>query len=406
MSKQQAHIPYGAYWSSPFVRWRGSLAGRHPLELAAEVTRTALAQRGIEPGVLTELHLGTTVPSPHSFYGAPWVAGLIGAPEISGPTVSQACATSARLIAGAADEVALGLGGDGGAGSEGVPVVLCLAADRISRGPVLNYPGPDRDAEVAETEDWVMDNFACDPWAGGSMLQTAENVAAEYGVTTSEQHDVVLRRHQQYTDALADDAAFQRRYMVTPVTGSEGDVDGDEGVFPATMEKMAALSPVMEGGTVTYAGQTHPADGNAGLIVTGPDQARELATDPDISVRIVGTAMGRAARAMMPKANIPTVHRLLEHTGWSVGDVSALKTHNPFAVNDIVLARELGFGLDSMNNYGSSLIFGHPQGPTGLRLTIELIEELALRGGGRGVFTGCAAGDTAMAVALEVTDAR
>ncbi|HEC11273.1 MAG TPA: thiolase family protein [Acidimicrobiales bacterium] len=401
MSTLQAHIPYGAYWSSPFVRWRGSLAGRHPLELGAEVARTALAERGIEPASLTELHLGSTVPSPRSFYGAPWVAGMIGAPEISGPTVSQACATSARLVTGAADEVEVGLSEGGGE----VPVVLCLAADRISQGPVLNYPGPGRDAEVAETEDWVMDNFACDPWAGESMLQTAENVAAEYGVTTAEQHDVVLRRYEQYTDALADDAAFQRRYMVTPVNGTEGEVSGDEGVFPVTMEKMAALAPVLEGGTVTYAGQTHPADGNAGLIVTGPGQAAELATDPGVSVRIMGTAMGRAAKAMMPKANIPTVRRLLARTGWSIDDVDALKTHNPFAVNDIVLARELGFDLDRMNNYGSSLIFGHPQGPTGLRLIIELIEELAQRGGGRGVFTGCAAGDTAMAVAIEVTDA-
>ncbi len=398
MPTHQAHIPYGAYWSSPFVRWRGSLAGRHPLELGAEVARTALAERGIDPGALSELHLGATVPSPRSFYGAPWVAGMIGAPDISGPTVSQACATSARLVAGAADEVEAGLSEGGGE----TPVVLCLAADRISQGPVLSYPGPGREAEVVETEDWVMDNFACDPWAGESMLQTAENVAAEYGVSTAEQHDVVLRRYQQYTDAVADDAAFQRRYMVTPVTGTEGEVLGDEGVFPVTMEKMSSLSPVMEGGTVTYAGQTHPADGNAGLVVTGAERARELATDPGISVRIVGTAMGRAAKAMMPKANIPTVRRLFNRTGWSVDDVAAVKTHNPFAVNDIVLAREVGFDLDEMNNYGSSLIFGHPQGPTGLRLIIELIEELAQRGGGRGVFTGCAAGDTAMAVAIEV----
>jgi acetyl-CoA acetyltransferase len=59
-----------------------------------------------------------------------------------------------------------------------------------------------------------------------------------------------------------------------------------------------------------------------------------------------------------------------------------------------------------MNNYGSSLIFGHPQGPTGMRCVIELIEEIALRGGGNGLFTGCAAGDTAMAVVLNVSDFR
>jgi acetyl-CoA acetyltransferase len=74
-----------------------------------------------------------------------------------------------------------------------------------------------------------------------------------------------------------------------------------------------------------------------------------------------------------------------------------VKTHNPFAANDIAFARETGFPLERMNNYGCSLIWGHPQGPTGLRSIIELIEELALRGGGVGLFTGCAAGDSGMA---------
>ena len=71
-----------------------------------------------------------------------------------------------------------------------------------------------------------------------------------------------------------------------------------------------------------------------------------------------------------------------------------------------MFARETGFDVDAMNNYGCSLIFGHPNGPTGLRLVIELVEELVQRGGGRGLFTGCAAGDSAMAVVVEVSQAR
>jgi len=71
-------------------------------------------------------------------------------------------------------------------------------------------------------------------------------------------------------------------------------------------------------------------------------------------------------------------------------------------VNDVLFAREAGISADDMNNFGSSLIWGHPQAPTGMRLIIELIEELVLRGGGRGLFTGCAAGDTAMALVLSV----
>jgi acetyl-CoA acetyltransferase len=83
----------------------------------------------------------------------------------------------------------------------------------------------------------------------------------------------------------------------------------------------------------------------------------------------------------------------------------AIKTHNPFVINDIVLGRELGVDVAGMNNFGSSLVWGHPQAPTGLRAVIELIEELEMLGGGHGLFTGCAAGDSAMAVVLRVSDA-
>ncbi len=92
----------------------------------------------------------------------------------------------------------------------------------------------------------------------------------------------------------------------------------------------------------------------------------------------------------------------LERAEIDITKVISSKTHNPFVVNDIYFAREMGISLDAFNNYGSSLIFGHPQGPTGMRLIIELIEELVLLGGGYGLFTGCAAGDTSAAIVLRV----
>ena len=103
---------------------------------------------------------------------------------------------------------------------------------------------------------------------------------------------------------------------------------------------------------------------------------------------------------------MPASRAALAQAGLAIGDLAAIKSHNPFAVNDILFARATGADLDAMNNYGCSLIWGHPQGPTGLRGIIELIEELVLRGGGHGLFQGCAAGDSAMAVVLSVDDVR
>ena len=181
-----------------------------------------------------------------------------------------------------------------------------------------------------------------------------------------------------------------------------GKIDGDQGVFESTADGLANLKPVVDGGTVTFGGQTHPADGNAAMIITRPDHARELAMDKAVKIRILGAGQSRVELGFMPEAPYGAAYSALQQAGLSFDELDAIKTHNPFAVNDIVFAREAGIAIEDMNNFGCSLIWGHPQAPTGMRLIIELIEELVLRGGGRGLFTGCAAGDSAMAVVLSV----
>jgi len=397
-----AHIPYGVWWCTPFAKWQGSLAHLHALRLAAETGRAALDRHGVTAGDIDMGVLGTTVPQQGSFYGLPWVAGMMGMPGLAGPSIAQACATSARCLALAAGAVATGEAG----------TVLVIGADRISNGPDILYPEPHGPGGTATRETWVLDNFQRDPFAGVAMVNTAENVARRFGIGTAEQHDLVLLRDAQYRGALADDRAFQRRYMVSPlrVPGPRGRgelvLDGDEGVTASTPEGLARLRPVLPDGTVTYAGQTHPADGNAGLLVTGAEAAARLSRAPGIRISLLGFGQARVEAAHMPMAPVPAAARALQAAGVAMAEIDAVTTHNPFAVNDIVLARETGFPLERMNARGCSLIWGHPQGPTGLRATIELIETLVERGGGLGLFTGCAAGDTGMALVLRVEDAR
>ncbi len=398
MRVDNVFIPYGGYWCTPFVKWQGNFANLHPIRFAAEITQRALAERQIAPAAFDALYLGMTVPAKNSFYGASWLAGLIGAEGISGPTINQACATSARVVGSAAFEVEAGTS----------RAILCVTADRTSNGPHLLYPNPLGPGGKGEAEDWVWDNFNCDPFAGNAMIETAENVAREEEITSEEQHEVTLIRHEQYQAALKDDAAFHRRYMVTPVEVNPSGkkviaaVKDDEGVFPTTAEGLAKLKPLLPGGTVTYGAQTYPADGNAGLIVTTRERARELSRDPAVEAQVLAFAQARVEKGFMPKANLPAAERALALAGIGIDDVKAIKTHNPFAVNDIYFARAMGLKKEAMNHYGSSLIWGHPQGPTGMRLIIELIEELVLLGGGYGLFSGCAAGDTAAAVAVKV----
>lgn len=180
-----------------------------------------------------------------------------------------------------------------------------------------------------------------------------------------------------------------------------GLIDGDAGVYRTSRDALNRLMPSTENGTVTY---THPADGNAAIIVAITDRAKEMTADAHLRIRIRGFGQARAEPALMPAAPIPAARIALERAGIGLHQLTAVKSHNPFIVNDIVFACETGFPVERMNNFGSSLVFGRPQGLTGTRLIIELIEELIVRGGGFGLYHGCAAGDAGFAVVIEVDD--
>ena len=107
------------------------------------------------------------------------------------------------------------------------------------------------------------------------MLQTGERVARRHGISTAEQNAVTLRRYEQYAQACADERAFQRRYMTLPFelpdaafAKTVGALQGDEGIHATTAEGLARLTPVLPDGSITYGGQTHPADGSAGMLMT------------------------------------------------------------------------------------------------------------------------------------------
>jgi acetyl-CoA acetyltransferase family protein len=397
MRFDKSFIPYGHYWSTPFCQWQGSLSREHSLTLVASVGQIALRGMKIDVRQIEALHLGCTVPQKKAFYGAAWVATLMGLPSVTGPTLSQACATSARTICSAASAIECG----------GSKIVLAITADRTSNGPQIYYPNPGGPGGQGESEAWTLDNFNDDPVLHIPMVATAENLARRHGITREHQDEAALLRYRQYQSALLNDCAFQRRYMVRPLElsdrkGSKRIVaDGDEGVHTTTAHGLAQLRPQLVRGTVTFGHQTHPADGNCGMVIANPGQAQELSPSGP-SIQLISYGEGRAEAGYMGEAPVPAAQRAMAFCGLTIADMAAVKTHNPFVINDIYLSRTMGLPLDKMNNYGSSLIFGHPQGPTGMRLLIELIEELSILGGGYGLFTGCAGGDSAAALVIKV----
>ena len=392
----KAFIPYGGYYSTPFARWQGTLANDNAITLGADTSKRWLAVKGWDANMFDYLILGITVGQPKMFYGGPWASALIGAVDTPGLLISQACSTSTTGIFQAAVGIETGLYDN----------CFTLAVDRCSNGPHTIWPYPPGPGGQVVSENWVMDHFGFDPWGGTSMIQTAENVAKEANITREQCDAVALRRYEQYTDALADDRAFQKRYMfpveVKVSRKKTVSVDADEGVMPTTAEGLAKLRPVLPDGSITFGSQTHPADGNCAVVVTTQEKARELSTDNNTEIQVVSYGYHRTKKAHMAMAVVPAAQMALDKAGIGVAEVKVIKTHNPFAANDVYMAEQMKIDVNGFNNFGSSLVFGHPQAPTAARLIIEGIEETVMKGGGYMLFSGCAAGDTAGALVLKI----
>jgi acetyl-CoA acetyltransferase family protein len=395
----KAYIPFKGYYSSPFCRWQGRLANENAITLGAATANRWFKKRGIDPTIIDYLYFGITIPQHVLFYSHTWSAALLveGKKDVPALMVHQACSTSTTCIYLAAQNIELGAYQTG----------YALMADRCSNGPHTVWPNPLGPGGELESENWMMDNFNRDPWAGFKMIQTAENVAKKIGVTKEECDRVTLRRYQQYLDSLANDRAFQKRYMF-PVEIKLGKketklIEDDEGVIPTTAEGLAKLAPVEPGGVHSYGAQTHPADGNCGFIVTTREKAKELSPDPKVEIQIVSYGFSRAPKGFMAEAPVPATEMALKNAGITVKDLKAVKTHSPFVVNDINMARKMGMDVNWMNNYGNSMIYGHPQAPTAGRIIAELIEEVVMLGGGYGLWAGCAAGDTGAAMVFKIS---
>jgi acetyl-CoA acetyltransferase len=395
----KAYIPYNGYYSSPFCRWQGSLQHENGIELGAKTARNWFLHKKIDPTIIDYLYFGITIHQHHMFYSHNWSAAILvdNQKNLPGLMINQACTTSTTILQLAALAIENGT----------YDVAFGLMADRCSNGAHTVWPQPLGPGGEVESENWMMDNFNADPNVGLKMVQTAENVAKEAGITKEECDAVTLRRYEQYQMALADDRAFQKRYMFPAEARVSRKktimVEQDEGVTPTTAEGLAKLKPVEPNGVHSFGAQTYPADGNCGFIVTDRERAKELSADPKVEIQIVSYGFSRAKQGYMAAAPVPAAEMALANAGMKITEMKAIKSHNPFATNDINFAKKFGIDVMSMNNYGSSLIYGHPQAPTAGRIIAEMLEEMVILGGGYCLWAGCAAGDTGASMIFKVT---
>ena len=390
----RARIPFGTWGSSYFPAWQQSpLAEVNIGQFAGEAAARILSLRNVPKSQLEYLVIGSTVPWHWKFWTAPLVASCLGE-RVPGYHVEQACATGLQAVLLAGAEV-----------QAGRDVVGVVTFDRTSDSPVGVFPERRSPVRTVALSD-VWDNFGFDPATGQAMLATAGNSARKHKIDRKEVDEIALYRHEQYFEALG--TGFLDRILVPfDVLDNSGKVlgrvDSDAGVRKVSRAALAGQRELDS--CVTSGTQTHASDGMATLLVTSRERARELSPRPEVDVRFLAKTEVRVQPAFMPEAPAAAVEKLLARTGLTMADVKVVKNHNPFAVNDAIFSRVLGYDWRQMNKTGCSLVWGHPQGPTLTRVLIEALEEAVDLGGGRVLVFGCAAGDVGIAALFEVGDA-
>ena len=392
----KARIPYGTWGSSYFPAWQTSaLAEVNIGQFAGEAMNKILGLKKVPKSSLEYLVIGSTIPWHWKFWNAPLVASCLGQ-RIPGYHVEQACATGLQAIIVAASEIESGSN----------EVVGVLTFDRTSDSPVGVFPER-RSYRRTEVLADVWDNFGFDPATGHAMIKTAGMSARKYKIDREEVDDITFHRYQQYFDTK-NSGWFENILFPFDVLNVQGrlleHIDEDKGVRQISR---SALREMRELDTcVTPGSQTHASDGMATLLVTSKDKASELSTRPEIEIQFIGKTEVRTLPSFMPEAPALAVKKLLDRKGLTMDDMTVVKNHNPFAVNDAIFSKVLNYDWHKMNNTGCSLVWGHPQGPTLTRLVIEGLEEAVSLGGGYVLVFGCAAGDVGIALILKVNEGR
>jgi acetyl-CoA acetyltransferase len=388
----RARIPYGIWGSSYFPAWQMSpLAEVNIGQFAGEAMNKILGMRNVPKNKLDYLIIGSTVPWHWKFWTAPMVSSCLGH-RLPGYHMEQACATGLQAAVLAAAEVQSGSN----------DVIGVLTFDRTSDSPVGVFPERrSYERTIALSDVW--DNFGFDPATGNAMITTAGIAARKYKLDRREVDELAFYRYRQYFDTLA--SGFLDRVLVPleilNIQGRVlGQVDSDAGVREMTLEGLRSMRELDT--CVTSGTQTHASDGMATLLVTSQEKVQELSPRPEIDIQFVAKAEVRTHPSGMPVAPTFAVQKLLKRTGLKIEDIAVAKNHNPFAVNDVIFSKVLGFDWHEMNKTGCPLVWGHPQGPTLTRALIEALEEVVDLGGGYVLIFGCAAGDVGIAALLKV----
>ncbi|MFF2542106.1 thiolase family protein [Kitasatospora sp. NPDC058063] len=394
-------VYFAAARRTPIGRLRGALATVRPDDLSATVLRALLADvPALDPARIDDVYWGAANQAGEDNRNAARMAVLLaGLPEtVPGATVNRLCASGLEAVTLAARAI----------GSGEADVVLAGGCESMTRAPFV-LPRPDEALpHRMETFDtrlgWRLTNPRMAELHGVlSMGETAEEVAARYGIGRERQDAFALRSHQR-AGAARKDGHFDAELV--PVERPDGvTVSRDEGIREDTsLAKLAGLKPVFRaGGTVTAGNASPMNDGAAGLVLVGEEALRDLGLQP--LGRYVAGASAGVHPDIMGIGPVPATAKVLARAGWSLADLDTAELNEAFAAQALASADGIGFGPEQaeevVNPSGGAIALGHPLGGSGARILTTLLHRMRRTGARRGLATMCVGVGQGTAVLVE-----
>ncbi|SCX33325.1 acetyl-CoA C-acetyltransferase [Mycolicibacterium fluoranthenivorans] len=384
---------------TPVGTFGGSLRPLRAEDLAAHVIKSVVAQSGIDPEVIEDVVMAQSYANSEAPCIGRWAALHAGLPiTVSGLQIDRRCGgglqaviTAAMTVqTGAADVVLAG----GVESMSNIEHYTTTARWGSRSGNQMLYDRLDRGREMSQPV------WRFGPISG--MIETAENLATDYGIDRSTADEFAVRSHRRAV-AAQDNGRFDDELVSVEVPQRRGDpivVVADEGVRPdTTIDTLARLRTVQPGGTVTAGNAAQQNDAAAACLVVAEDRLESLGLEP------IGFLEGWAAVGCEPSrmgiGPVGAVEKLFSRTGLTFDDLSLIEINEAFAVQ--VLAVLSGWGLkpadveDRLNVNGSGISLGHPIGATGVRILATMLHELRRRGGGLALETMCIGGGQGIA---------
>ena len=388
---------------TPVGTFGGALRPLRAEDLAARVTRAVVEASGVDPALIEDVVFAQSYANSEAPCIGRWVALHADLPiSVPGLQIDRRCGgglqaviTAAMTVqTGAADVVLAG----GVESMSNIEHYTTTARWGSRSGNQTLYDRLDRGREMSQPA-----------WRFGAisgMIETAENLAKDFGIGRDAADAFAARSHQRAA-AAQQAGAFDDEIVAVPVPQRRGDpvtVDRDEGVRPdTTIETLARLRAVVPDGTVTAGNSSQQNDAAAACLVVAEDRLDDLGLEP------IGFLEGWAAVGCEPSrmgiGPVGAVEKLFSKTRFVISDMDLIEINEAFAVQVLAVLKGLNVEPaaveDRLNVNGSGISLGHPIAATGVRIMTSMLHELRRRGGGFGLETMCIGGGQGLAAVFE-----